>query len=140
MKTFRNLLFVATGLVVLLAGFGLPTEPVQAAVQNPEIVAISDGSQVFDVVDTRPDIITIMVDDLGYIRNDRVLKHLPNIKKHFLDGGVRLTGMYNEGSLCCPMNASYETGQYINRHGVWKNDGRLLNHRQQTPTVTSSTS
>src|SRR5687767_2070556 len=40
-----------------------------------------------------PDIVVVMVDDLGYLPDDRVLERLPNIKGLWLDGGLRFTRM-----------------------------------------------
>ncbi|CAN5791002.1 hypothetical protein BH23CHL8_BH23CHL8_09970 [soil metagenome] len=62
-----------------------------------------------------------MVDDLGYLDNDRILKRLPNIRKLFLEGGMRFTRMYNEAPLCCPARANFQGGQHTLRNGVTTN-------------------
>lgn len=108
-------LTLATG-VLLILGFGLPpVEPVRAARQ--------------------PDIFVIMLDDHAYIPNERVLKRLPNIRKHFLDGGMRLRQMHNETPLCCPARANFLSGQHTYRNRVVRNDGNPLD---QTKTVATA--
>ena len=67
-----------------------------------------------------------MVDDLGYIPDDRILRRLPNIRRIWLEGGLRFRQMYDETPLCCPSRASFLTGQHTWRHGVVRNDGNLL--------------
>ena len=74
----------------------------------------------------QPDLIAIIVDDLGYIPNDRVLRRLPNIKRVFLEGGQRFTNMHGETPRCCPARASLLTGQHTLHHGVVLNDGDFL--------------
>ena len=78
------------------------------------------------VEDVRPDIIVVMVDDLGYIQDDRVLERLPNIRQLWLQGGLRLQQMYDETPLCCPARATFLTGQDTLHDGVTRNDGDLL--------------
>jgi N-acetylglucosamine-6-sulfatase len=97
-----------------------PAEPA-TAVGPPDVPpeAPSEG-------DARPDIIVVMVDDLGYIPDDRVLRRLPNIRRIWLEGGLRFRQMYDETPLCCPSRASFLTGQHTWRHGVVRNDGNLL--------------
>ncbi len=74
----------------------------------------------------KPDIIVIMVDDLGAIDN-RVLDRLPNIRQLFLHGGLRFDSAYSETPLCCPGRAAFLTGQHTRNHGVTKNRATLLN-------------
>ena len=74
----------------------------------------------------RPDIIVIMVDDLGYLDDDRIIKRLPNIRGVFRDGGKRFRQMYDETPLCCPARATFLTGRHTLHHGVTRNDGDLL--------------
>ena len=81
------------------------------------------------VATSPPDIVIVMVDDLGAI-DDRVLERLPNIKSLFLDNGLHFAEYYSETPLCCPSRASFLTGQHTRRHHVTYNDARLLNpHR-----------
>ena len=73
----------------------------------------------------RPDIIVVMVDDLGAI-GERVLERLPNIRKLWLQQGLKFDSAYSETPLCCPGRAAFLTGQHTRRHGVVVNDARLL--------------
>ena len=73
----------------------------------------------------RPDIIVVMVDDLGAIDN-RILDRLPNIKSLFVDSGLAFEQFYGEEPLCCPGRATFLTGQHVRHHHVTRNDARLL--------------
>jgi arylsulfatase A-like enzyme len=73
-----------------------------------------------------PDIIVLMVDDLGYLPDDRVLERLPNIRRLWLEGGLRFTRMYDETPLCCPARATLFSGRHTLHHGVTSNDGDLF--------------
>ena len=69
----------------------------------------------------RPDIVLLMLDDLGDIDN-RVLLRLPTIKRLFLDQGTRFTDYHGNDPLCCPGRAAVLTGQRTEHHGVrWNN-------------------
>lgn len=88
------------------------------------IPAGAGGTVAVDVV--KPDIIVVMVDDLGAI-DERVLTRLPNIKQLFLSGGLRFDAAYSETPLCCPGRAAFLTGQHTHNHRVRKNQATLLN-------------
>lgn len=75
-----------------------------------------------------------MIDDHGYLPDERVLERLPAISERFLDGGLRLTEMYDETPLCCPARATVLSGQHTLHHGVVANNGPDLD-----PTVTIAT-
>jgi N-acetylglucosamine-6-sulfatase len=75
---------------------------------------------------TSPDIIVVMVDDLGYIPDDRVVERLPAIRALWLEGGSRFTNLYTETPLCCPARATLLTGRHTLGHGVITNDGDPL--------------
>jgi arylsulfatase A-like enzyme len=81
-----------------------------------------------------PDIIVVMVDDLAYIPNDRVLERLPTINELWLEDGLRFREMYTETPLCGPSRASVLTGQHTLQHGAITNDGDPMD-----PSVTVAT-
>ncbi len=78
----------------------------------------------------RPDIIAIMVDDLGYLPGNPVLKRLPNIRRTFLDGGLELRRMYGQTPLCSPGRANFLTGQNSLHNGVTANTSGAINPRR----------
>jgi arylsulfatase A-like enzyme len=82
----------------------------------------------------RPDIIVVMVDDLGAM-DERILERLPNIRSLFLRPGLRFDNAYSETPLCCPGRASFLTGQHTRNHGVVSNDVGLLNPRNTIVTA-----
>jgi N-acetylglucosamine-6-sulfatase len=73
----------------------------------------------------RPDIIAVMVDDLGFEPENRILKRLPNIREHFVDGGMQLRRMYGQTPLCGPSRANFLTGQSSMRTGVRTNNDHI---------------
>ncbi|HYI22350.1 MAG TPA: sulfatase-like hydrolase/transferase [Candidatus Limnocylindrales bacterium] len=75
--------------------------------------------------DGRPDIVVVMVDDLGAI-DERVLERLPNIRELFLERGLRFDSAYSETPLCCPGRASFLTGLHTRNHGVVANRANML--------------
>ena len=84
--------------------------------------------------DARPDIVVVMVDDLGAM-DERVLMRLPNIRSLFLDGGLRFDRAFSETPQCCPARANFLTGQHTRHHGVMRNDATLLDPSQTIATV-----
>jgi len=74
----------------------------------------------------KPDIIVVMVDDLGAI-DERILSRLPNIKSLFLEAGMRFDNAYGQTPLCCPGRATFLTGQNTRKHKVTYNKASLLN-------------
>ncbi|HUP82690.1 MAG TPA: sulfatase-like hydrolase/transferase [Candidatus Limnocylindria bacterium] len=82
----------------------------------------------------RPDLIVVMVDDLGAI-DSRILERLPNIKALFLDSGLSFDQYYGEDPLCCPARATFLTGQHVRNHHVTKNDARLLDPSRTVATA-----
>ncbi len=69
----------------------------------------------------RPNIILIITDDqrwdaLGCMGNSIV--HTPNIDRLAAEGAV-FTNMFCTTSICATSRASFLTGQYARRHGVW---------------------
>ena len=73
----------------------------------------------------RPNIVVLMVDDLGAI-DERVLERLPAIRRFFLRTGIRFDNAYTETPLCCPARAAFLSGQHVANHGVDRNDARLF--------------
>jgi arylsulfatase A-like enzyme len=90
------------------------------------LASLGLGPMAVQAAPPEPDIIVFMVDDLGYIQNDRIIKRLPNIYETFRQDGMRFTQMHNETPLCGPSRASTLTGQHTLHHGVTRNDGDLL--------------
>jgi arylsulfatase A-like enzyme len=96
------------------------------AAPSPVAVPASFPAPPSAASDTPPDIIVVTVDDLGYLPDDRVLERLPNIRRLWLDDGLRLTSMYDQTPLCSPSRASMLTGKNTLDHGVVRNDPRPL--------------
>jgi arylsulfatase A-like enzyme len=74
---------------------------------------------------SRPNILVILVDDLGAL-DDRVLRRLPAIESLFVRDGVTFTDAHGESPLCCPGRAGFLTGLHTFNHGVAVNDMTLL--------------
>ena len=111
----RGLLFAVLGLLALTLW---PAPAAVGAEASPDPGGTAGG--------LAPDIIVVMVDDLGYMPDERVLERLPNIRQLWLDGGVRFTGMYDETPLCCPARSNFLTGLHTWHHGITKNNGNRL--------------
>ena len=109
------IILILVALPITVALVKIQTNTITRAAQSP-----GDGTGA-----SKPDIIVVMVDDLGAI-DERVLQRLPNIKSLWLDGGLRFDNAYSETPLCCPGRASFLTGQHTRNHGVTRNDARLL--------------
>lgn len=75
--------------------------------------------------ETRPNIIVILADDLGYgdlgVQGGRDVR-TPNIDRLARDG-VRLTDFYANGATCAPSRAALMTGRYQQRFGFENNPG-----------------
>lgn len=84
------------------------------------LLAITPASVSAD--SARPDVIAVMVDDLGYLPRNSVLERLPNIRSTFIDGGLELRRMYGQTPLCSPGRANFLAGQNSLRNGVIKNN------------------
>jgi len=79
---------------------------------------------------TGPDVIIVMVDDLGYLADERVLERLPSIRGLWLEDGLRFERMYDQTPLCSPSRASLLTGKDTLDHGVVRNDPRPLDESE----------
>jgi len=114
-------------LLALLMGLSLVLgAPLAAMAVEGDVDAASPSSSPSPSAppDQRPDIIVVMVDDLGHIPDDRLLKRLPNIRELWLDGGVRFRQAFNEVPLCCPARANFHSGQHSLNNGVVVNNWR----------------
>jgi N-acetylglucosamine-6-sulfatase len=80
-----------------------------------------------------PNIVVLMLDDIAFM-DHRVFDRLPNIKATFLDQGVEALNYWGNDPLCCPGRANFLTAQVAHRHGVTRQDARLLD-----PTETIAT-
>jgi N-acetylglucosamine-6-sulfatase len=72
---------------------------------------------------TRPDIITIMSDDLDLESLDAALANnfMPNLQAYLINGGTTFQNSFVSNSLCCPSRATFLTGQYPHNTGVQTN-------------------
>ena len=106
---------LAAGLMTVVAATGPPlatgTSP------SPDRAAPTGGGG--------PDIVVFMLDDVPQL-DGRLWRYLPNIRRTFIQQGVRFNEMYGESPLCCPGRAGWLTGQHTFNHGVDENDVRLL--------------
>lgn len=73
-----------------------------------------------------PDVVVFMLDDVPYLDGTRLWRFMPNMRRAFLQEGVRFTDMFGESPLCCPGRAGWLTGQHTFNHGVDANDVRLF--------------
>jgi N-acetylglucosamine-6-sulfatase len=113
----RNLPSIAIAVLLLLI------LSATTAAQSPEPSADPSAEPTL-----QPDIFVVMVDDFGYLDDERVLERLPNIRELWLKNGLRFRQMYDESPLCCPSRVSFLTGQHTLNHGVVRNNGNLLDH------------
>lgn len=81
----------------------------------------------------RTNIVVVMIDDIAEM-DDQVWQRLPNIRKLFLEHGLRFTSYYGDTPLCCPGRANFLTGLETIHHGVDTNSAPLFR-----PTMTVAT-
>jgi arylsulfatase A-like enzyme len=105
---------------ILLAGSLLAGAHPAAAQAPGAPAAPTSGPEV------QPDVVVVMVDDLGYVPDERILERLPEISDLWVDGGRRFRQMYDETPLCCPSRATLLTGRHTLGHGVITNDGDAM--------------
>lgn len=123
----RRRLGRAVGLLLLVVIFLAPFVPAGPVALAAEPSLEPSASPVDEAVaGLQPDILVVMVDDLGYLPDDRVLERLPNIRETWLDGGLRFERIYTETPLCCPARATFLSGRHTLDHGVITNDGDPL--------------
>jgi N-acetylglucosamine-6-sulfatase len=71
-------------------------------------------------VDTKPNLLVIMTDDLDQPAFDLMIKNgwLPNIEHGIADSGTTFDNSYVTDPVCCPSRATYFTGEYAKNHGI----------------------
>jgi N-acetylglucosamine-6-sulfatase len=75
------------------------------------------GSAFDGLPGDRPNVVVVMADDM---REDE-LRFMPQTRRLLEDEGLRFTNAFAPHPLCCPARASFLTGRYTHRHGVWAN-------------------
>lgn len=75
------------------------------------------------VVQASPNIVVIMVDDLGMRAFDFLLEggQLPNIDTHLVKQGTNFRESFVTNSGCCPSRVTFLRGQYSHNHAVYSN-------------------
>lgn len=70
---------------------------------------------------SHPNILVFMVDQFParYLDPDSMC-HLPNVRR-LADEGVTFSETYSPSPHCCPARATFMTGLYPSRHGIWNN-------------------
>jgi arylsulfatase A-like enzyme len=88
---------------------------------------------------TRPNIILIMTDDMGYgdvgFNGMRIngQSTTPNLDQ-LAAAGIKFTRFYAGGPVCSPTRATCMTGRHYCRHGIWEaNIGELSEHEITSP-------
>lgn len=99
----------------------------------PGLLALAAAPAVCGAVPTKPNILLILSDDMGYgdlgIHGCKDIP-TPNIDR-LATQGVRFTNAHSNGAICSPTRAALMTGLYQNRMG-FENQGTL---RRSFPTV-----
>lgn len=92
-----------------------------ASLRPPENLGISSrpGVVAAPLIDTRPNIVLIMADDLD-ARLD-TLDYTPHIRTVLQEAGVTFENALVPVSLCCPSRVSLLRGQYVHNHQVLSN-------------------
>ena len=104
-------------LAILAAGIGLPGKIAQGSIILSASVILT-GCATKKEKDTRPNIILILADDMGYSDIGCFGSEIktPNLDKLAAEG-LRMTNMHN-AARCCPSRASLLTGLYPQQTGV----------------------
>ncbi len=114
-------------LVLLLPIFGYLLYPLQSEgfkiVENEKLLNSKTAylrTKVMDDTVTRPNVLWIMADDLGYfdtdLYSDEGYVQTPNLRR-IAEMGVKFTNAYVTSPLCSPSRASVITGRYNQRFG-----------------------
>ncbi len=80
-------------------------------------------------MNTKPNILIFLVDQM---RSDMTLEDSPCIMptvNRLAREGVAFTQTYTPSPHCCPSRATFMTGQYPTRHGVWNNVNTITAHQ-----------
>jgi arylsulfatase len=101
--------------------------PVVVSLIVPLVLLGSSAIQKAELAKTRPNIILILADDMGYsdLGSFGSAINTPNIDR-LAAGGVRFTQFYN-AARCVPTRASLLTGLYANQAGIGHMLGRSAN-------------
>ena len=105
--------------------------PVTAAAAEGSLTSVDATGRE---ADPRPDIVVVMVDDLGALAAPSVLARTPTLRRLFVKQGITFDRAYGETPRCCPGRAGFLTGRHTHKHGVTRNDGTLFD-----PSVTIAT-
>jgi arylsulfatase A-like enzyme len=73
----------------------------------------------------RPDVVVFVLDDIPPL-DGRLWDRMPNIRKTFIDRGVRFSDAHGETPTCCPGRAGFLTGLHTHHHGTYKTEGSLF--------------
>lgn len=117
-------------LTLLLAAILLALPVTATAAES----SLTPGDATGRDADPRPDIVVVMVDDLGALAAPSVLERAPTLRRLFLEQGITFERAYGETPRCCPGRAGFLTGRHTHEHGVTRNDGTLFD-----PSVTIAT-
>ena len=78
----------------------------------------ADDVQVIPM-DTRPNIVVIMVDDLD--AGLGTIDHMPNLDEQLISQGLSFEQFFTPTPVCCPSRVTFLTGQYTRNHQVYMN-------------------
>jgi len=109
---------LVVGSVLIPSTLAARTVPSALEPGSPAMSASSVAVAV-PAVDTRPNVVLIMADDLD-ARLD-TLDYTPNIRELLEQGGMTFENALVPVSLCCPSRVSLLRGQYVHNHQVLSN-------------------
>jgi arylsulfatase A-like enzyme len=115
----RRALLLALGLSLALLS---APAAAQSEVESPSPEPREEPPASPSTADLAPDIVVVVVDDLGFLPREQVLERLPAVRELWLDGGLRFTEMHDESPLCSPSRANLLTGRHTLAHGVPRNE------------------
>jgi arylsulfatase A-like enzyme len=82
-------------------------------------VSVSNWRVTAMAAEVRPNIVTIVVDDLDIA----AVAEMPSVKSLLTETGTTFTQFFAPTPLCCPSRVSMLRGQYAHNHGVLRNTG-----------------